>query len=119
MEKLDTFNVPNYAPSAEEVETIINLQGLFDIIHIQTFESNFDPFDDDLVDDVVVHNVQSGANCAKVIRSVLEPLIACHFGSAIVNDLFSRLATNVANHLLKEKLKLCVLVLSLKKKQSD
>ncbi|XP_078151213.1 anthranilate O-methyltransferase 3-like [Carex rostrata] len=115
-EKLDTFNLPFYAPSAAEVETIVNLQGLFDIIHFHTFESNLDPFHD-LDDNVVFDNVQSGANCAKVIRSVLEPMIASHFSSAIVDDLFSRFATHVANHLLKEKLKLPVLALLLKKKE--
>ncbi|XP_078165910.1 anthranilate O-methyltransferase 3-like [Carex rostrata] len=113
---MDTFNLPFYTPSAEEVEAIINLQGLFDIIHFQTFESNLDPFHN-LDDDAVLDNVQSGANCAKVIRSVIESMIASHFGSTIVDDLFSRFATNVAKHLLKEKLKFPILALSLKKKE--
>ncbi|KAF3338702.1 anthranilate O-methyltransferase 3-like protein [Carex littledalei] len=116
-EKFDTFNLPLFVPSSKEVEVIVKLQGLYDIIHFQTFESNLDPFDDDLDDNVVLDNVQSGANCAKVIRSVFEPMIANHFGSAIVDDLFSRYATNVAKHLLKEKLMLPVLALSLKKKE--
>ncbi|KAF3338345.1 anthranilate O-methyltransferase 3-like protein [Carex littledalei] len=115
-EKLDTFNLPYYAPSAEEVEAIVNLQGLFDIITFQTFQLNLDPFDE-LDDDVVLDNVQSGANCTKAIRCVLEPMIASHFGSAIVDDLFSRFATNVAKHLLKEKTKFPSLAISLKKKK--
>ncbi|XP_078158998.1 anthranilate O-methyltransferase 3-like [Carex rostrata] len=114
-EKLDTFNIPFYAPSAEEVVAIITLQGLFEIISFKTFVSNFDPFND-LDDDAEFNNVQSGTNIAKVMRSVLEPMIACHFGSAIVDDLFSRFAINVAKHLLKEKLKVSVLALSLKRK---
>ena len=115
-EKFDTFNLPYYGPSAEEVEAIVNLQGLFDITTIQTFQSNIDPFDD-LDDDVLIDNVQSGTNCAKVIRCVLEPMIASHFGSTIVDDLFSRFATNVAKHLLKEKLNFPSLAISLKKKE--
>ncbi|XP_078152697.1 anthranilate O-methyltransferase 3-like [Carex rostrata] len=114
-EKLDTFNIPFYAPSAEEVVAIITLQGLFEIISFKTFVSNFDPFND-LDDDAEFDNVQSGTNIAKVMRSVLEPMIACHFGSAIVDDLFSRFAINVAKHLLKEKLNVSVLALSLKRK---
>ncbi|XP_078153954.1 anthranilate O-methyltransferase 3-like [Carex rostrata] len=114
-EKLDTFNLPFYAPSTEEVVAIVTLQGLFEIISFKTFVSNFDPFDD-LDDHAEFDNVQSGTNCAKVMRSVLEPMIACHFGSAIVDDLFSRFAINVAKHLLKEKLKIFVLCLSLKRK---
>ncbi|KAF3338701.1 anthranilate O-methyltransferase 1-like protein [Carex littledalei] len=116
-ENLDNFNLPFYSPSAEEVKAIVNSQGLFDIIHFQTFESNLDPFDDDL-DDVVLDNVRSGANYAKALRSVLESMIVSHFGSHIVDDLFSRFATKVAKHLIKEKLKVPVLVLSLKKKES-
>jgi jasmonate O-methyltransferase len=115
-ENLDTFNLPFYTPSTEDVKAIINLQGLFDIIQFQTFESNLDPFHN-LDDDVVLDNVQSGSNCAKVIRSVIESMIASHFGSSIVDDLFSRFATHVAKHLLKEKLNFPVLALSLKKKE--
>ncbi|KAF3338436.1 anthranilate O-methyltransferase 3-like protein [Carex littledalei] len=115
-ENLDTFNLPFYTPSAEEVEAIITLQGLFDIIRFQPFESNLDPFHD-LDDDVVHDNVQRGANCSKVIRSVIESMIASHFGSTIVDDLFSRFATHVAKHLLTEKLNFPVLALSLKKKE--
>ncbi|KAJ4753143.1 S-adenosyl-L-methionine-dependent methyltransferase superfamily protein [Rhynchospora pubera] len=115
-EKLDSFNLPFYAPSMEEAKAVINAQGLFDIIHMQIFESNWDPYDDS-DDDFVIDNVQSGANFAMCIRSVLEPIIASHFGASIVDELFSRFAMNVAKHLVKEKTKLPVLTLCLKKKE--
>ncbi|KAJ3696669.1 hypothetical protein LUZ61_000374 [Rhynchospora tenuis] len=114
-EKLDSFNLPFYAPSMEEAKEVINTQGLFDIIHMQMFESNWDPYDDS-DDDFVIDNNQSGANFAMCIRSVLEPIIVSHFGESIVDELFSRFAMNVAKHLLKEKTKLPVLTLCLKKK---
>ncbi|KAJ4757971.1 S-adenosyl-L-methionine-dependent methyltransferases superfamily protein [Rhynchospora pubera] len=113
--KLDSFNLPFYAPSMEEAKEVINAQGLFDIIHMQMFESNWDPYDDS-DDDFVIDHVQSGANFAMCIRSVLEPIIGSHFGSSIVDELFSRFAMNVAKHLVKEKTKLPVLTLCLKKK---
>ncbi|KAJ3696673.1 hypothetical protein LUZ61_000378 [Rhynchospora tenuis] len=115
-EKLDSFNLPFYAPSMEEAKAVINTQGLFDIIHMQMFESNWDPYDDS-DDDFVIDNIQSGANFSMCIRSVLEPIIVSHFGESIVDELFSRFAMNVAKHLLKEKTKLPVLTLCLKKKE--
>ncbi|KAJ4764844.1 S-adenosyl-L-methionine-dependent methyltransferase superfamily protein [Rhynchospora pubera] len=113
---LDSFNLPHYAPSMEEAKAVINEQGLFQIINIQMFESNLDPYDDS-DDDFVFDNIQSGVNFAATIRSVLEPMIASHFGAAIVDELFSRLAVNAAKHLLKEKTKYPVLALCLKKKE--
>ncbi|KAJ4753146.1 S-adenosyl-L-methionine-dependent methyltransferase superfamily protein [Rhynchospora pubera] len=91
-EKLDSFNIPLYAPSMEEAEAVINEQGLYEIIHIKMTESNRD-------------NVQSGANLAMCMRSVLEPMIVGHFGAGIVDELFSRFAMNAAERLAKEKTK--------------
>ncbi|KAJ3683014.1 hypothetical protein LUZ60_013241 [Juncus effusus] len=113
--KLDSFNLPFYAPSMEEVEAVVMEQGLFDVLQIKTLESNWDP-DDDSDTDLVLDNIRSGANIAMCIRAVLEPMISSHFGESIVEDLFSRFASNVARHLLKEKTKLPLLVLALKKK---
>ncbi|KAJ3694635.1 hypothetical protein LUZ60_000012 [Juncus effusus] len=115
-EKLDSFNLPFYAPSMEEVEAVITKQGLFEVVKIKMLESNWDP-DDDSDTDSVLDNIKSGANFALCIRAVLEPMIVCHFGEFIIEDLFSRFASNVASHLLKEKTKLPILVLALKKKR--
>uniref|UniRef100_A0A0E0K4I3 Jasmonate O-methyltransferase n=1 Tax=Oryza punctata TaxID=4537 RepID=A0A0E0K4I3_ORYPU len=117
-EKLDTFNLPFYSPSVDEVKAVIRQSELFDIGHIQLFESNWDPQDDmdDSDDDDVttLDSVRSGVNVARCIRAVLEPLIARHFGGCIVDDLFDMYARNVAKHLEQVKTKYPVIVLSLK-----
>ncbi|KAJ3696666.1 hypothetical protein LUZ61_000371 [Rhynchospora tenuis] len=100
----------------DEAKAVINEKGLLQIIEIQMFESNWDPYDDS-DDDFVFDNIQSGANFAMSMRSVLEPMVASHFGAAIVGELFSRFATNAAKHLLKEKTKYAVLAVCLKKKE--
>ncbi|BAF09858.1 anthranilate O-methyltransferase 1 [Oryza sativa Japonica Group] len=114
-EKLDSFNLPFYSPSVDEVKAVIRQSGLFDISHIQLFESNWDPQDDSDDDDVAtLDSVRSGVNVARCIRAVLEPLIARHFGRCIVDDLFDMYARNVAQHLEQVKTKYPVIVLSLK-----
>ena len=115
--KLDSFNLPFYAPSVDEVREVIQQSELFDINHIQLFESNWDPHDD-LDGDLVLDNAQSGVNVARCIRAVVEPLIAHHFGGHILNDLFEMFAQNVAKHLQKVKTKYPVIVLSLKARRA-
>ncbi|XP_020089981.1 anthranilate O-methyltransferase 1-like [Ananas comosus] len=114
-EKLYCFKVPMYTPSMAEVKEVIQEGGLFDISRMQYFESNWDPFDDSC-DDFVLDNLQSGANVAKCIRAVAEPLISSHFGEGILDELFSRYANNIARHLLKGKAKYHVLVFALKRR---
>lgn len=112
-EKLNSFNLPFYSPSVDEVKAVIKQSELFDINHIELFESNWDPHDD-LDGDLVLDSIQSGVNVAKSIRAVVEPLIAHQFGKYILDDLFEIYAQNVAKHLKKVKTKYPVIVLSLK-----
>ncbi|KAL6635030.1 hypothetical protein ACP70R_027701 [Stipagrostis hirtigluma subsp. patula] len=112
-EKLDSFNLPFYAPSVYEVISAIKQSERFDINHIQLFESNWDPHDDS-DGDIVLDSVRSGVNVARCIRAVIEPLIAQHFGEHILDYLFEMYAQNVAKHLQEVKTKHPVIVLSLK-----
>jgi len=112
-EKLDSFNLPFYAPSVDEVRDVIRQSEAFDINHIHLFESNWDPHDDLDDGDLVLDSAQSGANVAQCIRAVIEPLVAHHFGEHILDDLFEIYARNVAAHLRKVKTKYSVIVLSL------
>lgn len=112
-EELDYFNLPFYWPSVDEVEEVIKRSELFDINQMEPFESNWDPHDN-LDGDLVLDRVQSGVNVAKCMRAVVESLVAHHFGSYIVDDLFEIYAQNVAKHLQNVKTKYHVSVLSLK-----
>ncbi|KAK8963237.1 Monomethylxanthine methyltransferase 2 [Platanthera guangdongensis] len=111
--ELNCFNLPFYTPSMEEVKSIIEMEGSFHVIHAQTFECNWDPFDES-IDDFTVDMDLSGENVAKYIRAVVEPLLASHFGSEIMKDLFSRFAKNIARHMSKGKPKHFVLIIILK-----
>jgi jasmonate O-methyltransferase len=113
-EKLDSFNLPYYAPSVNEVKALINKNGLFEVEHIKLFESNWDP-QDDTEGDVVLDCASSGANVGRCVRAVLEQLIVDHFGEDIIEELFVVYASIVAKHLEKAKAKYPVITVSLKK----
>ncbi|KQK18525.1 anthranilate O-methyltransferase 2 [Brachypodium distachyon] len=117
-EKLVSFNLPFYAPSMDEVKDVIEGSGLFGITHIGLFESSWDPQDDDADDAEVLDCARSGANVAKCIRAVVEPLIKEHFGfdEAILDELFVVYASMVAKHLQKSKAKYPIIVVYLKAK---
>ncbi|KAM0902195.1 hypothetical protein ACQ4PT_019480 [Festuca glaucescens] len=112
--KLDSFNLPYYAPSMKEVNTLIKKNGLFNVEQIKLFESNWDP-QDDLDGDVVLDSDSSGTNVARCIRAVLEPLIVDHFGQDIIEELFMVFSATVAKHLEKAKAKYPIIMVSLKK----
>lgn len=76
--------MPIYGPSIDEVTKIIMQSGLFNISHIQLFESNWDPYDDS-EGNLVPDSIQSGVNVARSIRAMMEPLFASHFGELILD----------------------------------
>ncbi|XP_044965133.1 anthranilate O-methyltransferase 2-like [Hordeum vulgare subsp. vulgare] len=99
-EKLDSFNLPIYTPSINEVKEVVAQSELFNISHIKLFESNWDPHDDSQGDDA--HNtVQSGINIAKSLRAVLGPLLASHFGESLLDEIFKKCAYCVTEHLVE------------------
>uniref|UniRef100_A0A0E0PVN6 Uncharacterized protein n=1 Tax=Oryza rufipogon TaxID=4529 RepID=A0A0E0PVN6_ORYRU len=113
-EKLESFNLPIYGPSDDEVMEIVMESHMFDLVHMKLFEANWDPYDDS-VDDVVHDIASSSQNITTGIRSVLESLIASHFGESILDVLFQEFRPLVAQHLEREKTKYAVIVMSLKK----
>ncbi|EEC80306.1 hypothetical protein OsI_22344 [Oryza sativa Indica Group] len=113
--KLESFNIPIYGPSIDEVKTVITRNKLFCIDHIELFESNWDPYDD-LEHDGMHISPHRGMNVAKCIRAVSEPLLASHFGEYILDKLFQRFAQIVERHLAKENAKYSVIVLSLNRR---
>ncbi|KAM3364395.1 hypothetical protein ACQJBY_014624 [Aegilops geniculata] len=112
--KLDSFNLPIYAPSVNEVKEVVAQNGLFNISHIKLFESNWDPHDDSEGGEVQ-NSVQSGINIAKSLRAVFGPLLAKHFGESLLNKLFKNCANYAAQHLERGEGKYLLICVSLKR----
>ena len=96
---MDSFNFPNYLPSPSEVEHEILKEGSFTIHSLQLCEVNWKGYNDDKIDQSEALAVvdDGGNNLAKCLRSVTEPLIAAHFGEAVVEDIFWRYEELIAN----------------------
>ncbi|KAF8405266.1 hypothetical protein HHK36_010167 [Tetracentron sinense] len=117
--KLDSFNLPYYAPSAEEVKRIIQTEGSFKIDRLESFESHFDANVDDDDKEVAIDKFISGQNVSKCIRSVGEPILASHFGEAILHDFFPRFTEKVVEQVAKDECKCINLVISMTKNGSS
>ncbi|KAK8691941.1 hypothetical protein V6N13_075432 [Hibiscus sabdariffa] len=90
---VDSFNMPYYFLCKEE-----------------DFE------DDDCNKHFVFGKSKSGKNVAYCVRAVLEYMLADHFGGIIIDELFTRYAQHVGEHLSREKTKHVSIVLVMSKK---
>ncbi|MFQ6646430.1 hypothetical protein Gotur_020027 [Gossypium turneri] len=119
---VDSFNVPHYTPCKEEIAEIVEKEGSFDIKRLQVFEANPSAV---LSTEEKLHNqdldfnvyLEMGKKTANGVRAISEPLLSSHFGDAVIDKLFKRYATHVADGLSNSKFhKLTTFVVSLTKK---
>ncbi|KAJ4717088.1 Carboxyl methyltransferase [Melia azedarach] len=114
--EVDSFNLPYYTPYENEVREIVLKQGSFHLDKLEIFGVNWDPSGDVSNKRCVFNKYSSGQNVANCIRAVAEPMLANHFGDFIIDPLFAKYATHVAEHLAVEKTKHVNIVISLTKK---
>ncbi|KAI9111265.1 hypothetical protein K1719_017677 [Acacia pycnantha] len=109
-DQIDSFNVPVYYPSSSELQLEIEKEGSFTLNHLEVFEVSWKAACGE------EHNDNSnGYKVAQMIRAATEPLLVCHFGEAIIDDVFHRYQHIVADRMSKEKTVFLNLVVSLTK----
>ncbi|KAK2990045.1 hypothetical protein RJ640_015436 [Escallonia rubra] len=114
---IDSFNVPVYTPYKDEVADIIAEEGSFDLTRLEGFGVNWDASDENEDDkDYVFDKHKSGEIVAKRIRAFSETIVANHFGTSIMDDLYARYAKHISEHLALEGTKHFGTVVSLKRK---
>ncbi|XP_042490299.1 S-adenosyl-L-methionine:benzoic acid/salicylic acid carboxyl methyltransferase 1-like [Macadamia integrifolia] len=118
--KVDSFNLPLYAPRLEELRTIIERDGLFDLEKLEIFDVNWDPNDDNHNEGFMFDNISSARNAVRCVRAVTESMFVHQFGEAIIDNLYQRYTEIIAEHLSKEnareKSKYVSLLISMKRK---
>ncbi|CAI8609104.1 unnamed protein product [Vicia faba] len=119
-EKLDTFNIPNYYPSPSEVKLEVLKEGSFAINKLEISEVNWNAVDHwealDIESEISKSFKDDGYNMTQCMRAVTEPLLVCHFGDSVIEEIFERYKNILTDRMSKERTKFTNLTLSLTKK---
>ncbi|CDY54689.1 BnaC01g42250D [Brassica napus] len=99
---VESFNLPFYNPDENEVREVVENEGSFKINNFETVfgllfsykTGRTEVKDDDNVDQSCLLEVVRKR--AKTIRSITEPMLAAHFGSAIMDRLFDKYTYHLA-----------------------
>ncbi|XP_073271146.1 benzoate carboxyl methyltransferase-like [Primulina huaijiensis] len=109
---LHSFNMPIYTPCKQEVEALIHNEGSF---NLDKFEHFLVPWDAHVEHENTedrasalgpkgsVPDYRRGKLVSDFIRAYTEPVLASHFGSSIIDDLYVRYAKKLAEYLSTEK----------------
>ncbi|XP_068642124.1 probable methyltransferase TCM_000336 [Aristolochia californica] len=106
-EKVESYKTHFYAPSIDEIEEMVQMEGLFAIDRLDTFEMGTNYDDDGVMDD--------GKSMAAAVRAIQETLITHHFGGGILDRLFETYAELLDEEMAKEEIKASALLLVLRK----
>lgn len=122
-EKLDSFNMPMYGPSPDELKQLVQRSQLLDIMDIEVFDLSHltkDAVEKSKLEvgataDATQDNVHEeiGRNIAATLKAVMGSLFASHFGESIIDDLFAVFAHNVTQQLETPEKKGGITVISL------
>ncbi|XP_006847713.2 salicylate carboxymethyltransferase [Amborella trichopoda] len=102
-EKLDSFDLPYYEPSAEEVEEELKREGSFTILHFE--QKPIAPWEAN----------KNAKNLALITRAAVEPLMKYHFGEEVMDMIFEEYTELMQLDFDEGKKKLIHFVLVLKR----
>ncbi|KAL9142249.1 hypothetical protein ABFS82_14G156600 [Erythranthe guttata] len=84
---LHSFNLPVYPPSKEQVEEIVLSEGSFVLNELEEFVL---PWGVHVTSSANLDKYSWGKLVTNFIRAFLEPTLAAHFGSSLMNEVFER-----------------------------
>ncbi|KAL9228758.1 hypothetical protein vseg_004305 [Gypsophila vaccaria] len=114
-EKVDSLNVPYYAPCLEEVKQLIEEESSFHINNLETIEIDWDG-GSNTPNSFERTGCTRGATIAKMHRAVVESILEHHFGVDILDEVFTRYGKILDDYILcNENPKFFNLVVSLTK----
>ncbi|XP_009800641.1 probable methyltransferase TCM_000331 isoform X1 [Nicotiana sylvestris] len=83
-DEIDSFNMPSYTPYEEEIKKIIQMEGSFTLERLEAFESDMAAIENPNGK----HFEDSAKLAVKTIRAVTEVMLASHFETSIIDNLF-------------------------------
>ncbi|KAK9757662.1 hypothetical protein RND81_01G177800 [Saponaria officinalis] len=100
-EKVDSLNVPFYAPSFEEVKQLIEEESSFYVDRLESVEIEWDGGRTTTTElDSFETRPTRGAMTAKMHRAATESVLEHHFGGEILDELFIRYGKILDDHIL-------------------
>ncbi|QHN99203.1 Salicylate/benzoate carboxyl methyltransferase [Arachis hypogaea] len=114
--KLESFNLPLYDSTIEEAKEVIEEEGSFTLLRLESVTLDWDAhINEDINDDNNELDLNMRAEfIAKYHRAVLEPLLKAQFGEELMDQLFLRFKNKVVQWLMEvQVLELSTLVISL------
>lgn len=114
-EDINSFNLPLYTPCTAELKAIIESESSFSLDRLETFEVNWNLCSTE--DEIMKSENSIVKFIAKTIRAATEPMLASHFGSCYMDQIFERYAMHITEHLSSQKIdNIFNIVVSLKRK---
>eukprot|EP01018_Ginkgo_biloba_P008718 Gb_40376 [translate_table: standard] len=92
-DKLDSFNLPLYTPSMDEIKAVVEAQGSFRVEKLQLLDARINGGDGALLNKDVF-----GREFSKGVRSVYESICEAHIGAQLIEELFDRVAKIAAQN---------------------
>ncbi|RVW21105.1 Salicylate carboxymethyltransferase [Vitis vinifera] len=112
-EKMDSFNITQYASSPVEVKCEVEKEGSFTINRLEVSKVNWNAYHGEFCASDA-HNC--GYNVANLITAVMEPLLVSHFGDGIIEEVFSRYKKIVIVRMSREKIAFVNVTVSMTKR---
>ncbi|KHN40445.1 7-methylxanthosine synthase 1 [Glycine soja] len=111
----NSFNIPVYEPTVEEIRHVIQEEGSFfvqrlEILILPWVEGINEAGDDSFLDG----NIKAGL-MAKHVRAAMEPLLSTKFGEEVINEVFIRYQKKVVQLMEVEKLECATFMISMTK----
>uniref|UniRef100_A0A0R0IDD3 Jasmonate O-methyltransferase n=1 Tax=Glycine max TaxID=3847 RepID=A0A0R0IDD3_SOYBN len=112
-EKLDSFNIPVYEPTLEEIRHAIQEEGSFVVLRLEILILPLDEGLNEGGDDSFLAGNIKAELIAKHMRAILEPLLSTKFGAEVINELFIRYEKKTMQLMEVEKLECGNLMISM------
>ncbi|KAL2330223.1 hypothetical protein Fmac_017804 [Flemingia macrophylla] len=109
--KLDSFNIPVFEPTIEEIRHVIKEEGSF---YLQRLELCTIPWNECTNEDNDTNNIRAKV-MAKHARAIMEPLLSANFGGQVISEVFVRYQKKIVQLMEVEKLESSTFIISMTK----